>query len=301
MDSRMNISFVLSLCCVFLSASLGAEVYNEHRPVCSPDGSRMVFMKQWLRTDGDWELYLVDMESQSQARLTAHPGWDGYPVWSPDGERIVFNRGDADGDNKQPWLMDMNSFETVPLGEYESWVSISDWPQAGKLLAFHDSGGQRDLVWLNEQGEMNGKLTDTRQFSEHDAHVSPDGKVVAYASETVGGGPTRLEIINLDSGDKSVLHESPGRIYGIDWSPDGQSIAFVDAPGGEEDDADIFLFHREDGRIERLTDNPAWDHMPEFCGDFHHLIFTSYRSGEERMYRMDPAPGPMLKIERAGQ
>ena len=29
------------------------------------------------------------------------------------------------------------------------------------------------------------------------------------------------------------------------------------------------------------------------------LFFTSYRSGEERIYQIDPDPKPYLKIERA--
>ena len=55
---------VLSVPVIMLSAwpgmLIGEEVQavtNEHRPVCSPDGSRFVYMLQSERTDSDWELY----------------------------------------------------------------------------------------------------------------------------------------------------------------------------------------------------------------------------------------------------
>jgi Tol biopolymer transport system component len=39
--------------------------------------------------------------------------------------------------------------------------------------------------------------------------------------------------------------------------------------------------------------------MPMFCKDSKTLFFTSYRSGEERIYQIDPDPATFLKIERA--
>ena len=95
------------------------------------------------------------------------------------------------------------------------------------------------------------------------------------------------------------MRTSIGRIYGISWSPKGDKIAFVDAPGGEEDDADIFMYNITDQSFKQVTDDPAWDHMPMFCKDSDKLVFTSYRSGEEKIYQINPDPKPFLKIERA--
>lgn len=272
--------------------------YNEHRPVCSPDGSRIVYMLQSERTGGDWELYMLERDTQKKIRLTEHEGWDGYAVWSPDGTRIVYDRAERPDGPKSPWVMDLENFQARPLGEYDGWLSVSDWREDGTLLAFHENGGQRDLVLLDNAGAVIDRVTDTATHSEHDAHFSPDGKRIAYANGPVEGEKTTLELIELDTREKQVLHTSAGRIYGLSWTPEGDRLAFVDAPGGEEDDADVFIYRFYDGTIHRITDDPSWDHMPEFCADSDVLLFTSYRSGEERIYRVDPDPAMFLNLGR---
>lgn len=300
-------NLVLSVPVIMLSAWSGTAiseevqaVTNEHRPVCSPDGSRFVYMLQSERTDNDWELYQLVFSTQNKKRLTKHKGWDGYAVWSPDGKSLIFDREDVLEEEKQPWVMNMEDYTIKPLGTYEGWLSITDWSKDNSLLGFHELEGQRDLLLLDLDGNIIKKVTDTPDHSEHDAHFSPDGLKIAYANGLIEGTETSLEVIEIKSGAKTVLRTSIGRIYGLSWSPDGKRLAFVDAPGGEDDDADIFIYDFADKEVQQVTDDPAWDHMPEFCNSNHTLFFTSYRSGEERIYQVDPYAGTFLQIKRAG-
>jgi Tol biopolymer transport system component len=267
--------------------------------VCSPDGSRLVYMLQSERTKNDWELYQMVFNTQTKKRLTVHEGWDGYAVWSPDATKIIFDREDAPGGQKRPWVMRMDDFTIKPLGKFEGWLSISDWSDDDKLLGFHEMAGQRDLVLLDLDGNIVEKITNTTGHSEHDAHFSPDGTKIGYANGAIDGTETSLELIDVKNGNNTTLHTSIGRIYGLSWSPDGKNIAFVDAPDGDDDDADIFLYNIGDQSVRQITDDPAWDHMPEFCNNNHTLFFTSYRNGEERIYQVDPDPALFLSIKRA--
>lgn len=296
----------MSVPIVLLAGWLGLSVgelanaaASEHRPVCSPDGSRLVYMLKSERTKNDWELYQLTFSSQNRKRLTAHKGWDGYAVWSPDSRNIIFDREDEPDGQKQPWIMNLEDFTSKPLGPFEGWLSISDWSKDNSLLGFHELAEQRDLVLLDLDGNIVKKITNTVDQSEHDAHFSPDGTKVAYANGLLDGSETSLEIIELESGNKTILRTSIGRIYGLSWSPGGDKIAFVDAPGGENDDADIFIYDITEQSFQQVTDDPAWDHMPVYCKDDHTLFFTSYRSGEERIYQVNPDPGPFLTIERS--
>jgi len=271
---------------------------NEHRPICSADGSRLIYMLQTRQTNDDWELYMLEIDSQTHSRLTSHQGWDGYAVWSPDGTKIIFDREDSPGKQKRPWIMELEERAIRPLGKYEGWVSITDWSEDDRLLGFQKLGGQRDLVLLDVAGNIVEKITDTVDQDEHDAHFSPDARKIAYANSNNEGSETSLELIDLEDGSRTVLRTSIGRIYGISWSPDGEKIAFVDAPDGDNNDTDIFTYSTGDQSFKQLTDDLSRDHMPMFCNDSKTLFFTSFRSGEERIYRIDPDPTPFLKIER---
>ena len=272
---------------------------NEHRPVCSSDGSRLIYMLQTSQNNDDWELYMLEIDSQVHSRLTSHPGWDGYAVWSPDGTKIIFDREDSPGKQKRPWIMELEERAIRPLGTYEGWVSVTDWSEDDRLLGFQELGGQRDLVLLDVAGNIIEKITNTNDQDEHDAHFSPDAKKIVYANSNNEGSETSLELIDLEDGSKTILRTSIGKIYGISWSPDGEKIAFVDAPDGDNNDTDIFTYSTGDQSFKQLTDDLSRDHMPMFCNNSKTLFFTSFRSGEERIYRIDPDPTPFFKIERA--
>jgi TolB protein len=81
-----------------------------HQSDTAPAGSqgRVAFMSA---RDGNWEIYVVDMDSGNLRRLTNNGAQDGLPTWAPDGKSIAFvsNRSgawaiwamDASGDNQR--------------------------------------------------------------------------------------------------------------------------------------------------------------------------------------------------------
>ncbi|MBN1135542.1 MAG: protein kinase [Anaerolineae bacterium] len=102
----------------------------ETNPEASPDSRQVVFMS---RRDGNWEVYLVDIDGDNLRRLTKDPADDGLPTWSPDGQYIAFvsNRG----------------------GEWAIWVMRPD------------GSGQRLLFPLG--GPLDGRV---RSAASHDTY-----------------------------------------------------------------------------------------------------------------------------------
>ena len=65
---------------------------SDTAPSISPDGQRVVFMSN---QDGNWDIYVVNVDGSNLQRLTRDAAQDGLPTWSPDGQAIAFvsNRG----------------------------------------------------------------------------------------------------------------------------------------------------------------------------------------------------------------
>jgi serine/threonine protein kinase len=60
---------------------------TETNPESSPNGRQVALMSQ---RDGNWEIYVADVDGGNLQRLTNNPANDGLPTWSPDGRYIAF-------------------------------------------------------------------------------------------------------------------------------------------------------------------------------------------------------------------
>jgi Tol biopolymer transport system component len=62
----------------------------------SPDGSQLAFSIRNVpfpadRADYEWDVAVINADGTGFSQLTDRPGWDNFPVWSPDGNWIAFS------------------------------------------------------------------------------------------------------------------------------------------------------------------------------------------------------------------
>jgi Tol biopolymer transport system component len=76
----------------FANVQTITNVDEDTSPALSPDGQQVAFMS---RREGNWEVYIINVDGSGLRRLTDDPADDGLPTWSPDGRAIAFvsNRG----------------------------------------------------------------------------------------------------------------------------------------------------------------------------------------------------------------
>jgi len=66
--------------------ALTSSSADQAAPCFSPDGGTLVYQNN---SDGNWELYLLDLEHRAMARLTDTPEAEEAPVFSPDGAWLL--------------------------------------------------------------------------------------------------------------------------------------------------------------------------------------------------------------------
>ena len=98
----------------------------------SPDGTRILFTGI-SSTTGDREVMTVAPDGTGRRTLTARPGSDVRPDWSPDGRTIVW-LSDADSGSAVPYAMDADGTDERPAATTTGQVDDVSFTPDGRLL-----------------------------------------------------------------------------------------------------------------------------------------------------------------------
>jgi Tol biopolymer transport system component len=169
----------------------GRELGNEGGPggyrdfALSPDGGRLAY---GLMDGRQTDIWIRDLRRGVAMRLTTDPKDDVWPVWSPDGTRIVFasNRGGTYA------LMEKSSSGTGAEEKiYENPGANSgptSWTSDGRWIGFssYPSGAPPQVFLLRAEGKHEAVPFLTESFPEVNPMFSPDGRWIAYVSSETG-------------------------------------------------------------------------------------------------------------------
>jgi len=196
----------------------------------SPDGKKLVFNRvdtarsPWFR--GPSELFILDIDSGKQSRLTKTGQWNVHQSFSPDGSQVVFASRQSNGDY-QIALIDSDGGEIKLITNPDRMEFAPSYSPDGKYIAF--------LAIVDESIEV---------------FVKP-----------VKGGDER----QLTDNAKSERKESWGDDnqimwkYKTSWSPDESKIAFASSMEG---DYDIYVVDVATKQLARLTESKELDIGP---------------------------------------
>jgi eukaryotic-like serine/threonine-protein kinase len=199
-------------------------------PAISPNGTQIAVNATDLQT-GDWDIWIVDAASGARSRLTATPGADTDPIWSPDGREIVFtsNRGGNIGLYRKV-VGGSAPEERLADRAGASVVIPTDWTRDGKYILFHEA---RPLPWtvyaLPMFGADRTPIRVLDQFAPYGAHVSPDSRWLAYGSFETGLAEIYVQRF-LASGQKQQVSHGGG--VHPHWTKDGRELVYWAIPGG---------------------------------------------------------------------
>jgi serine/threonine-protein kinase len=200
---------------------LAVEPQGYVRPRISPDGTKIALAVGNPESD----IWIWEFSRQTLTRLTFAPETDDFPVWTPDGQQVVFSSRRGGGMSN----IYLKAADGTGAVEALTDASADQFSHAfspdGNHLVFSE-GIQRDLGMLSmEDGRETDRLLAT-EFSEWSADISPDGRWLAYQSNA--SGPEEIYVRPFPGVDEGRWQISTGGGSHPLWAPDGRELFYRD-------------------------------------------------------------------------
>src|SRR5881398_3150435 len=253
-------------------------------PQLSPDGKWVAYTvthSSLKENRGTTRIWLADVTAGTTRQLTAGPGSDRQPRWSPDGRTLAFVSTRESG--PQLWLLPVGGTggEARRVSSLADGVSDPVWlPDGTGVLV------TSDIKWPADQeiDRRNGEYpTEARIWTELMWRHWDDwraGKRQHLFLVSVADGAAR-DLSPVDHDVPTIATSGDGDVA---VAPDGKEIAVAlhgDSSVADNTNVDIYLTTREggggrgDGGLRQLSTGKGADNTPRYSPDGHWLAYLS--------------------------
>ena len=206
-------------------------------PSLSRDGRRVAVFRH---ANGNTDIWSYDTARRTWDRVTVDSGDDIYPLWSPDGTRIVFGSRRGEMNLYRKLLSSPpGSGEELLLSTMQPKFPM-DWSADGRFLLYDsiDPKGGSDIWALPLEGERpstgsgHPEPAEGRKpfevvqtdFNERLAQFSPDGTWIAYQSDKTGRSEIYVQPFPGPGGDSRVSIDGGAQVR---WNPNGKELFYI--------------------------------------------------------------------------
>jgi Tol biopolymer transport system component len=190
----------------------------------SPDEKRVVFRRVDPQTRNN-DLWLLDLIRQTESRFTFNQTVDDDPVWSPDGNKILFDSNpDGQANLHQKIATGAGSEELLLKSPQPNWPL--DWSSDGRYILYEvENTKTKGDLWIFPIGGDKKPFPFVQTNAlEYTGKFSPDGHWIAYSSDESEKMEVYVQAFPLTQGKWQV---SVGGGGGPQWSKDGKQIYYV--------------------------------------------------------------------------
>jgi serine/threonine protein kinase len=198
------------------------------RPALAPDEKRFTIDRVDPHT-GNTDLWLYDATGENATRFTFDAANDSFPIWSPDGSRIVWASNRAGAFNLYQKAASGAGQDELLL-ESEGDAIPNDWSSDGRLIVYSgpDPTTRFDVRVLPLFGGRKPVSFNPTAAGESAGKLSPDGRWIAYTSSESGSSEVYVQGFPAGGGKRQV---STSGGVGPQWRGDGRELFYYARDG----------------------------------------------------------------------
>ncbi|NOR19099.1 MAG: hypothetical protein GQ538_03315, partial [Xanthomonadales bacterium] len=250
-------------------------------PSPSPDGSQLAFESN---RSGSSQVYLMSMDGSNLKQLTEFALGAETPVFSPDGQRVVFAAYVGE-DNNDVFVINKDGSGLKQLTNSPGYDGHPHWSADGRRIVFNSdkTSPEPTANWSDRWHEIFSMKADGTDVVQHTncqsvctfGSVSPDGKTVLYRKVIDAAGfnwslgsierNSEIFIADLDGGNARNISRNAAFDGWPVWSPDGKYIAFASNRSGPANTGQIWLMKPDGSQLRMLSQGP-WSHAQPAWG-----------------------------------
>jgi eukaryotic-like serine/threonine-protein kinase len=202
-------------------------------PRISPDGTRLAL--DFVEENQASDIWIRDLQRGTLTRLTLDPTADRAPLWTPDGQHIIFSSART-GRNALFRQAANGTGTAEKLIEADTQVVANAVSPDGRRLIFRSGSGGAGgsaLMVLDLDDTLSGVVKPSplleTPFEEHSGDVSPDGRWLAYQSNSSGTFEVYVRPFPDVTGGQWLISTAGGSEPR--WAANGQELFYRDSNG----------------------------------------------------------------------
>lgn len=239
------------------------------------------------------DIYLLDFQLGSIRPLVATKEADEYPVWSPNGEKIVFY-SDLSGD-RELYLINFDGTHLTRLTTSPGVDEDPSWSPDGQQIVFRSerSGRGSNLYIMKVDGSNPRAITQGTSMNSV-PRWSPVGEKIMYSTNATFPG-WDIMLLDLTNGQSRQLTSGIKTYCRGNWSFDGGSFIYSAGFGKE---VDLFL-RPLDGEPKQVTKRSGREYDAIFIGQEQQIFFVGELHkgrGDFQLFYLDMKESQIIQV-----